>query len=161
LAGYKNPVITIPFPDLGDDVRVTIRNPRLIPLSELQSIYASGALSEEDKARLAAAKAAFEAGQEVPDGAVTDEDAARGYGIVARLVIGWRVWDATVPVKVDDDGNLIEDEDTRPRLLPSPPSVADVAKAPGSILNAVMDELNQVNPQNRTAAREAGTSRTS
>lgn len=160
MAGYKAPIITLRFPELADDIHVVIRNPRLIPMAELRSMYA-GVMTDEDKAAIEEARAAAEAGREVPDGLVTDELTSRGFTMVAGLIIGWRVWDPTVPVRVDGDGNLVEDDETVPQLLPMPATPELVGKLPAEILTRIMDEVNQVNPQARTAPQEAGTSRTS
>ena len=162
--GYRNPVITLRFPELaeeGDNVYVVIRNPKLVPISEMQALSTStGRLSDAEKARMAAARAAIEAGQD-PGDLLTEDDANRGFALVARLVIGWRVWDATVPVKLAEDGSLIEDEETAPRLLPLPATPELVGRVPSAILNKIMDEVNRANPQRPTAPQEAGTSRTS
>lgn len=156
MAGYKNPVIRIPFPeDLADDCHVVIRNPRLIPAAELQSFFAGSREIAE------AARKAAEAGFEVADEAVS-EGAAQMYRLAAHLIIGWRVWDTRVPVRLDDDGNLIEDEETRPRLLPPAPVTPELARLlPQEPLTAIMNEVAKANPQNRTAAPEDGTSKTS
>lgn len=156
MAGYNNPVIRIPFPeDLADDCHVTIRNPRLIPAAELQSFFADSREFAE------AARQAAEDGSEVPDGIVQD-GTERMYRLAAYLIVGWRVWDTRVPVKVDDDGNLIEDEETRPRLLPQAPVTPELAQLlPQEPLTAIMQEVAKANPQNRTAAPEDGISKTS
>lgn len=157
MAGYKNPVIKIPFPeDLSDDCHVVIRNPRLIPAREMQSFYEGGREIAE------AVQRAAEEGIEVPDDLVTEENTAGMYKLAARLIVGWRVWDPRVPVQVDDDGNLIENEETKPRLLPPPPVTPELAGLlPQEVLTAVLQEISKVNPQNATASQGDGTSKTS
>jgi hypothetical protein len=156
-SGYKNPVIRIPFPaDLASDCWVVIRNPRLVPAAELQALYAgSGEFA-------AAVQAAAEAGTEVDDDVLAGQGATQMYRLTARLIIGWRVWDPRVPVKLDDDGNLIEDEETVPRLLPKAPVTPELAGLlPQEVLFAITDEVGKANPQKQPPVQEAGTSRTS
>lgn len=158
--GYRNPTIRLDFPDLaqeGDRVFVIIRNPRTMAPGELRS--AAGKVTEADEARFAAAKAAMDATGAVPDDLANDEDENRGYAIMAKLVLSWRVWDATVPIKIDEEtGDLIHDEETAPRLLPLPATPALIGKVPGDILAAITEELQKANPQ---ARRATGTSKTS
>jgi hypothetical protein len=135
LAGYANRVVTLHFPELaeeGDDIHVVLRNPRLMAADELRSAGGSG--GKEDMARIAAAQAAVAAGGEVPDGLVTDEDANRGYALVAKLVIGWHVYDAT------------STEDDMP-LLPLPATVESVGKLPMEILTAIMEQVGKAAPK--------------
>jgi hypothetical protein len=110
---------------------VTIRNPRLIPNKEMAGI-ADGANVTLDA-----------------DGVPEDMDAALGAGhrLAAKLIIGWHVWDPTVPVKLDERGNLIEDEETAPRLLPTPATPEAVAKVPMEIFGWLSEELARINPQ--------------
>lgn len=134
--GYRNPVITLRFPELaddGDDVHVVIRNPQLIPAQK----YA--AMGGED-------------------GETNEQKMGRMFGLIAELVIGWRVWDPTVPVRVDEAGNLVEDEETTPRLLPLPATADLVAILPQEILTKVMEKMTSAFPQPTPAA---GTSKTS
>jgi hypothetical protein len=135
LAGYANRVITLPFPELsepGDNIHVVIRNPRLMSADELRS--AGGGGGPEDAERLAAVQAAIAAGQDVPDDLVTDKDAKRGYALVAKLIIGWHVYDAT------------STEEDMP-LLPLPATVESVGKLPMEILTAVMEQVGKVSRQ--------------
>jgi hypothetical protein len=156
--GYRNPTIRLDFPDLakeGDRVFVVIRNPRTMPTAELRS--AGGKVSKEDQERYEAAAAVVEAGGEVPDG--TDEDESRGFSLMAKLVIAWRVWDTRVPVKVDlETGDLIDDDETAPRLLPLPATPSLVGQLPPEIINAIGEQLKKINPQARTPAPADGTS---
>lgn len=128
----------------GDSCWVTIRNPRLIAGDELRAM--AGKRDDAGVERITAAKAALDAGEEIPEGLITEEDAGRGYDLIARLVIGWHVWDTTVPVKLDDQGNPIEDDETAPRLLPLPATPELVGKLPQEILAALMEELSKLNP---------------
>ena len=86
----------------------------------------------------------------------------RTFALAARLIIGWKAWDPRVPVKLDDDGNLVIDEETEPRLLPKPPVSAELAGLlPQEVLMAIMEEVSKANPRKRSAGQEDGTSKTS
>jgi hypothetical protein len=130
--GYKSPVITLTFPELsedpeGDPIRVIIRNPRLMAPGEFLSGETAPKTGPD--------------GQPEPD----EDQADRGYARMAKIVIGWRVYDATAPIKVDAEGNV-----TSPPapLLPLPATAATVAKLPMAILSRLGDELKAAtNPQ--------------
>lgn len=85
---------------------------------------------------------------------------AKVHGMLAGLVIGWRVWDTRVPVKYDQEkGELIHDEETEPRLLPLPATAETVAALPPEILQTLMGKVTDaMNPQKQPSAPEAGTS---
>lgn len=120
--GYRNPVVTRRYDDMvedGDTCHVIIRNPQTMPGSELTAL----------------------AGSEAETG---EERMARVCAMIARLIIGWRVWDPTVPVKADGDGNLVHDEETAPRLLPLPATAESVGKLPQRILMDLMNEVTRV-----------------
>ena len=137
---------------------MVIRNPRLVPAAELQAMSGNADRTPEDAERL---RAAMEAGQEIPDD-VTERATSRTFKLAAHLIIGWKVWDPRVPVRLDDDGYLVETEETRPRLLPPAPATPELAGLlPQEVLLAIMEEVGKVNPRNRTAGQEDGTSRTS
>ena len=143
ISGYRNRVITLSFPELaeeGDDIHVVIRNPRLMPAEELRAM--AGARSDADLQRLAAAQQAIAQTGDAGD-LVTDEDANRGFEMVARLIIGWRVYDAT---------STAEDQP----LLPLPATVESVGKLPQEILTRIMEEVGKANPP-RTPVSLAGT----
>jgi hypothetical protein len=122
----------------------------------MQALYAGSREFAE------AVQAAGEAGVEVDDDVLADKGAAQMYRLTAKLIIGWRVWDPRVPVKLDDAGNLIEDDETVPRLLPKAPVTPELAGLlPQEVLSAIGDEVGKANPQKPPAPQEAGTSRTS
>jgi hypothetical protein len=114
-----------------------------MPAEELRS--AGGNAGKADVERLAAAQAAIAAGGEIPDDLVTDEDANRGYALVAKVIIGWHVYDAT------------STEDDMP-MLPIPATVESVGKLPMEILTAIMDEVGKATPRQTSTG---GTSTTS
>lgn len=84
------------FPDLGDDVWVEIRNPRMLPLDRTRPKRMPKTNS---------------------DGAVDLDDArGLGYALIASLITGWHVWDATV----DDEVWLEDITSDTVRRVPSP-----------------------------------------
>ncbi|MCW2900927.1 MAG: hypothetical protein JWO67_3192 [Streptosporangiaceae bacterium] len=127
MAGYANRLISLTFDDLTDDpksdpVWVSIRNPKLMPPGELQA-------------------------RSVPtneDGTPLDSDAALSsmYEVVAKLVVAWRVYDATV-LEVDPDTREPLDQ---PLLgLPATPEL--IAKLPLEIINRISEQMSAaVNP---------------
>lgn len=136
---------------------MTIRNPRNMAPGELRA--AAGKVTDADKERFAAAKAAMDATGDIPEGLADDEDENKGFAIMAKLVLAWRIWDATVPVKADPEtGEEIHDEETEPRLLPLPATAKLIAKVPGVILARITEELQKANPQVRRAESTGKTS---
>jgi hypothetical protein len=127
--GYANRIITIPFPELtddpeGDPIRVTIRNPRLMAPQEL--IPKDAPVDAEGKP-------------------IDDEAGLRGtHEVMAKVIVGWRVYDATTEAIVDVNGNVtIEDV-----LLGLPATPELVAKLPLAIFERLGTELTEAtNPQ--------------
>jgi hypothetical protein len=126
MPGYSGRVVTLNFAELtapGDPmIHVALRNPRLIPLDMLQPRE-------------------VELG---PDGRPVDLDAAKRANneVLAKLIIGWRVYDAS-DVSVDEDGNEL---DQAPLPLPATPD--SVAKLPTSIFIALTKEVTEaMDPQ--------------
>lgn len=135
--GYANRVITITFDELSDDpedrIWVCMRNPRLVPLDEMRSGSGDIALDAE--------------GKPVDSGAAT----GAGYKVLAKLIIGWHAYDATVIPVLDAAGNDV----SVPVLLPQAPvTVAAVAKLPMAILNRLMEEMAAINPQMTPPSQE-------
>jgi hypothetical protein len=131
MPGYANRIVTINFPELTADgdplIHVVMRNPRLVPPGEMMR-------------------------GEVPLGpdGTPDTKAAMSasYEILAKLIIGWHVYDAT---------DASEGDQAR---LTLPATAAAVGKLPMEILNKLAEQLTAVNPQTATASPEAGTTRT-
>jgi hypothetical protein len=127
--GYANRVLTIQFPELSenqetDPIRVTIRNPRLMSMGELQpkDIELDG------------------------DGKPVDDEAAQreSFAVMARLIIGWRVYDPTAPIELDGNGEVVGEQP----LLPQEFTADTVAKLPMAIINRLSTEMAEaVNPQ--------------
>jgi hypothetical protein len=107
-----------------------------MPAAELRAL--AGGQADADSERIAAAKAVIDAGGELPGELVTDEDTDRGFAMVAKLVIGWRVYDAT------------STEDDQP-LLGLPATTELVGRLPREILERVMEEVGKANPQPTSA----------
>ena len=129
MPGYANRVITLQFPELTDDddlpdrpVQVVLRNPRLMPPGELTPEHV-----ETDE-----------------NGVPKDVEAAKyaNNKIIAKLIIGWRAFDAS-DIRVDDDGNELPQE---PLPLPATPEL--VAKLPLAIFKRLSQEVtNAFDPQ--------------
>jgi hypothetical protein len=116
--GYANPVITLPFKELSSDwetdpIRVTIRNPRLVPPAELRP----KGLDSEDEGEVMLAS----------------------FEVMARLIVGWRVYDASAPIELDAEGNVVGEQP----LLPLPATAALVAKLPLEIVQRLGEEVKQ------------------
>lgn len=128
MAGYRDQVTTLTFPELseeGDLIWVTIRNPKLMSLEELQP-------------------------KDVPvdaEGNPIDPAAAQreSYAIMAKLIIGAHVYDATAPIELDETGQVISDMP----LLPRTGYTAElIAKLPIEIMNRIGSVMTEaVNPQ--------------
>jgi hypothetical protein len=127
--GYANNVITLTFPELSEDpendsIHVVIRNPRLMAPSQLKPRDVD--LDAEGKP-------------------VDEEDAERAsFEVMAKLVIGWRVYDPTAEITVDEKGEVTSDQP----LLPKEYNADNVAKLPMAIINRLATEMAEaVNPQ--------------
>lgn len=125
ISGYANRIVTLKFPALaeaGENLFVALRNPRLVPPSELQP-----------------KEIALDA-----DGRPVDLAAAQQANneVIAKLIVGMRAYDAT-DFQVDAEGNPLPQ-----RLLEGPVTPAVVAKLPMEIIKAISEELTAaVNPQ--------------
>lgn len=145
MAGYANRVITLSFPELaedGDHIEVIIRNPKRVPLGELQAWR---------KTAVKAGLASPEPGDGGDDpGEPSDEEAEAGTNaVLARLVIGWHAYDASF---FDP-----ENPDADQPLLPLPATPELVAKLPLEILTRLADELGKAFQGKQTEPQEAGT----
>lgn len=104
MAGYANRVVRLAFPHLTEDGQpelfITIKNPKVMPPHELT---------------------AFDIDLDPVTGAPKDPALAaqRSTEIIARLVIAWRMYDAT-DWALDEDGNLV---DQHPLPLPATPDL--------------------------------------
>lgn len=118
------------FPQLSadpenDKIWVSMYNPRLMPPSELRP------------------------SKEVPTDPTTGhpvdmvEAERQMFALFAKLIIGWRVYDAS-HIEVDPETGEVADQP----LLPHPATAELVAKLPAVILTRITEEFTQaVNPQ--------------
>lgn len=108
MAGYANRTVTLPFPELTEEgdttVSVTMRNPKTVPLEDL-----------------------------LRDPAAEDSGPPlrTWYPVIARLLIGWHVYDGTA---TGDDQPLLAE-----------PTADNVAKLPRVILEAIIDKITEAN----------------
>lgn len=128
--GYLNKVIKLDFSaewsedPTGDPIWIVIRNPKLVPPQEMQGNVALNA-----------------------DGTPVDTAAAveAMYATVAKLVVGWRVYDATAEVTLDEHTGEVT---SAAQLLPLPATPEACKKLPAAFINRVATEIREaVNPQ--------------
>lgn len=131
MSGYTNRVILLQFPDLGDRVSVLLRNPRLLPPSEL---------TPEDV-------------QVDANGQPLDPQAANVamYKVMANLIVAWHVYDASAAgaaASIDLDADNLDEQlqalegADQVRLIDITPE--NVAKLPMSIINRIGEEIGRV-----------------
>lgn len=129
IAGYANRVIHLTFDELSenpaqDPIWVSLRNPRLVPPDELRPKNVA---------------------TDPVTGAPLDTNAAEEamYAVFTKLIIGWRVYDASCMAIDESTGEPLD----QPRL-PMPPTTEAVAKLPSVILARLVEEFTQAaNPQ--------------
>ena len=106
MGGYANRTVTLSFPELTEDgdqtVHVTMRNPKTVPLEDL--------LRD-------------------PNAEDSGPPLRTWYPVIARLLIGWHVSDATA---VGDEQPLLAE-----------PTAENVAKLPRVILEKIIDEISE------------------
>lgn len=130
MSGYTNRVILLEFPDLGD-ASILIRNPRLLPPSEI---------TPEDVAVDS-------------NGQPIDPQAANQsmYKVMAKLIVAWRVYDASAdssPVDIDLDADNLDEQlkalETADQVRLGPITAENVAKLPMAIINRIGEEIGRV-----------------
>jgi hypothetical protein len=130
MSGYTNPYVLLQFPDLGDDVSVLMKNPQLLPPSEIQP-------------------------EDVPtddNGEPVDQKQAQEamYKVMARLIVAWKVYEAFAP-----DATLDIDPEADPAALFASLgageqerlgsiTVDNIARLPLAILNRIGEEVGRV-----------------
>lgn len=127
MTGFRNRIVTLQFPDLTDEnepvLHVVLRNPQTVPPSDL---------TPDDLAL-------------GPDGQPLDKALAalRSREIIARLIIGWRMYDAT-DFGYDPETGLATDQ--QPLPLPATPELVD--RLPMAVIRRINDVVTEaVNPQ--------------
>jgi hypothetical protein len=128
MSGYTTPYVLLPFPDLGEDISVLMKNPQLQP---------PAAITPED----------------VPldeNGQPLDPQAANEamYKVMAKLIVSWKVYEApSVEIEIDpnaDPADVLAALDAgEPRRLGSV-TPENVAKLPLAIINRVGEEIGRV-----------------
>lgn len=131
MSGYTNRVILLQFPELGERVSVLLRNPRLLPPSELTPED----VAVDDKGLPLDPKAANEA----------------MYKVMANLIVAWHVYDASAPgaaATIDLDADNLDDQlkalEAADQVRLGEISAENVAKLPMSIINRIGEEIGRV-----------------
>ena len=130
MSGYTNPYVLLTFPDLGDDVSVLMKNPQLLPPSEITP-------------------------EDVPtdeNGQPLDPKAANEamYKVMARLIVAWKVYEAFDPgaaPEIDADADPAElfaslgaGEQKRLGAI----TAENVGRLPLAIINRIGEEVGRV-----------------
>ncbi|WP_037616460.1 hypothetical protein [Streptomyces aureus] len=130
MSGYTNPYVLLTFPELGEDVSVLMKNPQLLPPSEIQP-------------------------EDVPtdeDGQPKDPQEAQMamYRVMARLIVAWKVYEAfnsEVPVEVDpeaDPAELFETLGAGEQQRLGKVTADNVGRLPLAIINRIGEEVGRV-----------------
>ncbi|MEV5944243.1 hypothetical protein [Streptomyces sp. NPDC051994] len=128
MSGYTNPYVLLTFDELGDDVSILMRNPQLLPPREITPRD----VPTDDK------------GQPID----SDELQTAMYEVFARLIVAWKVYDASAaaPLDVGEDpdpvalfGSLGEGG-AQPRIKDI--TVENIARLPMRIISRLMDTVN-------------------
>ena len=129
MAGYANPYVMLQFPELGDDTSVLMRNPQLLPPSEITP-------------------------EDVPldeQGKPVDPNAANEamYAVMAKVIVAWKVYQAFTPdlPQVDPEADpadvlatLTEMEQRRIGAV----TAENVGRLPMAIIQRIMEEIGRV-----------------
>lgn len=129
MPGYTNPYVLLQFPDLGDDVSVLMKNPQLLPPSEITP-------------------------EEVPtneQGQPTDPQAANEamYKVMARLIVAWRIYEAFSDDALDidpdaDPAELFASLGAGEQKRLGKVTAENVGRLPLAVLNKVSEEIGRV-----------------
>jgi hypothetical protein len=128
MSGYANPFVLLPFPELGDDVSVLLKNPQLQP---------PAAITPEDVP-------VDEHGQPLDPQAANEAM----YKVMARLIVSWKVYEAPgVDIQIDPDADpadvLAALGTGEPRRLGAV-TPENIAKLPLAIINRIGEEVGRV-----------------
>lgn len=130
MSGYTNPYVLLQFPDLGDDVSVLMKNPQLLPPSEIQPED----VPTDDK------------GQPLDPAAANQAM----YKVMARIILAWKVYEA-----FSSDAALVIDPDADPAELFATLGAGEqkrlgsvtpenVGRLPLAIINRIGEEVGRV-----------------
>lgn len=131
--GYASNIITKHFPDIaedGDDIWVTIRNPKVIPTRELTSkdiglkVGADGEIADID----------------------TEAAISAGDIVMSKIIMRWRAYDASWVPDLDEVTGALLPGQVQP-MLTNPPTPDQVAKLPSAIYLWLGEQLAKANPQ--------------
>ena len=144
--GYANPVIKLPFDSLSQDpatdpIWVIIRNPRLMPPEELNSVYGNDSGYDGD-------------------GNTTDREKALATTsrLIVKLVVAARVYDpagAADALSFDPLTGEVTGDSTQPLLPPTPWAPEIAARLPTEIRTRIMNEFAEA--QSPKPGSEPGT----
>lgn len=127
--GYTNPYVMLRFPELGEDCSVLMKNPQLLPPSEI---------TPED--------VPLDDNQQPVDPNAANEAM---YAVMARTIVAWKVYaafDVDLP-PVDPDADPAEVMATLESLEQQrigPVTPANVARLPMAVIQRVMEEISRV-----------------
>lgn len=131
MSGYTQRYIPLPFPKLGERVSVLLRNPRLLPPSEITP-------------------------RDVPlgpNGQPLDAMAAQDamYEVMARVIVAWNVYDATstdeqvdIDLAADDFAEQLKALETADQKRLGNINAENVARLPMAIITAIGEELGRI-----------------
>jgi hypothetical protein len=130
MSGYTNPYVLLQFPDLGDDISVLMKNPQLLPPSDIQP-------------------------EDVPtddNGQPLDQNAAQEamYKVMARLIVAWKVYEAFDPnaaLDIDpeaDPAALFDSLGAGEQKRLGNVTVENIARLPLAIINRIGEEVGRV-----------------
>lgn len=138
MAGYATRTLKIDFPELSEDpeidpIWISIRNPKLMAPGELTpDEVKQDPVDENDPAAVAAAEAAAK-----------ESTVDAMYKIFSRLILAWRVYDAT-DFRVDETTG----EPLEQNRLGLPATVEQIRKLPQAIIGRLSDEVfAAINPR--------------
>lgn len=129
MAGYANPYVMLTFPELGEDCSVLMRNPQLLPPSEITPED----VPLDDKGQPIDPQAANEA----------------MYKVMARVIVAWKVYlpYATQLPRVDPSADPLEVLATLEALEQQrvgEVTPENVGRLPMAIIQRVMEEIGRV-----------------
>ena len=119
ISGYANRIITLKFPEMaeeGDEIFVVLRNPKTV---SLKTLTANQVPTNPDG---------------TPDQAAAEH---AGYSMLTQLVIGGRLYDATVNA-VDENGFPVDQP-----LLTYPLTIEKAQKLPVEIINKIFTQIQE------------------
>ncbi|MFD7016140.1 hypothetical protein [Streptomyces sp. NPDC059928] len=131
MSGYSNRYIPLPFPKLGERVSVLLRNPRLLPPSEITP-------------------------RDVPlgsNGQPLDPAAAQEamYEVMARVIVAWNVYDASSaggPLDIDLTADNVDEQlkalESADQKRLGDVTAENVARLPMAIITAIGEELGRI-----------------